>query len=58
MAPNNRQLRRRIASLQRRILEHERYIEAEPTSRAAGHWVKEIEAWKSEIRRLKRRLET
>lgn len=56
MAPNNRQLSKRIESLQRRVDEHKLFIVAEPESLANRHWRSEIGAWETEIKRLRARL--
>lgn len=56
IAQNNKQIRKRIASLQDNIDEHSRWLDKEPNCPAANHWRSEIRAWQDEINRLQKRL--
>jgi hypothetical protein len=58
----NRDLRRRISALQRRLAEHETKIRRQwaadfPDEGLIAHWRQEIAAWEQELARLTRRLE-
>ena len=58
----NRDLRRKIASLRRRIGEHEGKIQQQSAERSPddgliAHWRHEIDTWEKELARLARRLE-
>jgi hypothetical protein len=58
----NRDLRRKIFSLQRRLAEHESKIRRQlardfPDEGLIAHWRHEIDAWEKELTRLARRLE-
>ncbi|MBI3660702.1 hypothetical protein HY230_09575 [Candidatus Acetothermia bacterium] len=57
----NKRTRRKIASLERRITQHEGKIEAERTKPRPKHWrieywQKEITSWSEQVSRLHRRL--
>ena len=56
IAQNNKQVRKRIDSLQERVDEHKRKIEKEPECDAVNHWREEIKIWEAEIQRLSKRL--
>ncbi len=61
MAQNKKQLLRRYNGLVRQILLHEKKIKLEtakysPNYSLIKHWKKEIAAWRSELRRIKKRL--
>ncbi len=58
---SKRRLRRRIASLERRIEEHKDKIikeqsKANPNQRLIAYWQREIEAFQENIKRAKKRL--
>ncbi len=57
----NKQLRDRLRSLERKIAQHRKKIELEriassPDLGLIGHWRHEIETWKRDRQKLRRRL--
>ncbi|GAB2175293.1 RHS repeat-associated core domain-containing protein [Dongia sp. agr-C8] len=56
MAQNNKATRNKIASLQKRIDEHQKKLDEDPDCPPANHWRKEINGWKERIQRLQKRL--
>ncbi|QNK69472.1 RHS repeat-associated core domain-containing protein [Variovorax sp. PAMC26660] len=55
-AQNNKQIRKRIESLERNIEEHKQKLDQEPECNAANHWKNEIKVWEDEVARLRLRL--
>jgi RHS repeat-associated protein len=53
---NNRQIRKKICSLQSNIDEHQRKLRQNPDGPDSNHWRTEINAWKVTIQRLQGRL--
>jgi RHS repeat-associated protein len=56
LAQNNKQIRKRIAGLEKHIEIHKKKLDQEPDCDAANHWRNEIKAAENEIARLRLRL--